>query len=124
MSLKSKIIKGIYKLTPNTLIMGLINRYITEFGKVLDFKIDGKSKELAIKVLLAGETASINLTVHNYKIVKTADRAFFVMLKASSDRLWVNAVLQKLIGSELKIPEGNLDIVEEFLGSSPDCTVL
>ena len=124
MSLKSKIIKGIYKLTPNTVIIGLINRYIAEFGRVIDFKIDGKSKELSIKVLLAGETESINLTVHNYKIVKTDNKAFFIMLKASSDRLWVNAVLQKVIGKELSIPQEQLDIVEEFLGTSPECTVL
>jgi hypothetical protein len=124
MSLKSKIIKGIYKLTPNGVIIGLINRYIAEFGKVIDFKIDGKSKELSIKVLLAGETESINLTVHNYKIVKTNNKVFFVMLSGSSDRLWVNAVLQKLVGNEFRIPEEHLDVIEEFLGTSPECTVL
>ncbi len=124
MSLKSKIIKGIYKLTPNTIIIGLINRYITEFGKVIDFKIDGKSKELSIKIILAGETEAINLTVHNYKIVKTDSKAFFVMLRGSSDRLWVNAVLQRVIGKELNIPEEHLDIVEEFLGHSSECSVI
>jgi hypothetical protein len=124
MSLKSKIIKGIYNLTPNTLIIGLINRYIAEFGKVIDFCIDGKSKELAIKVLLAGETEAINLTVHNYKIVKTDNKACFVMLRGSSDRLWVNAVLQKVVGNEFNIPREHLDIVEEFLGSSAECTRL
>ncbi|MCF6175842.1 MAG: hypothetical protein L3J71_08750 [Victivallaceae bacterium] len=124
MSLKSKIIKGIYKLTPNAVIIGLINRYIAEFGKVLNFNIDGKSKELSIKVLLAGETESINLTVHNYKIVKTDNKVFFVMLSGSSDRLWVNAVLQKLVGNEFRIPEEHLDVIEEFLGTSPECTVL
>ena len=124
MSLKSKIIKGIYKLTPNTIIIGLINRYIAEFGKVIDFKIDGQSKELSIKIILAGETEAINLTVYNYKIVKTDSKAFFVMLRGSSDRLWVNAVLQRVIGKELNIPEEHLDIVEEFLGRSSECSVI
>lgn len=124
MSLKSKILKGIYKLTPNTLIIGMINRYISEFGQVINFRLDGKSKEFSVKLMLAGETEAIGITVHNYKIVKTADRAFFIMLKGSADRLWVNAVLQKIIGNEFNIPEKQLDIIEEFLGHSSECTKL
>lgn len=124
MSLKSKIIKGIYNLTPNAVIIGLINRYIAEFGQLKYFKINSKNKEISAKVLLNGESESINLTVHNYKIIKTAAQASFIMLRGSSDRLWVNAILQKMVNKELEIPQEHLDIIEEFLGRSSECTQL
>ncbi len=117
MSIKSKLYKISYQIIPKFVLKSGINMYIREYGKMLEYSLDNKNKQIFIKVLLAGENEPIEVSINNYKIRKTDDTTFFISNDASSNKEWINALLRNLlVGKEFSIPPDEVELIDEFLG--------
>ena len=95
----------------------VINSRIKEYGEMLELKLDNKAKTARVKVLLKGESEPVEIVVNKYELSKGNGKSSLRILKASSDRLWLDAALRNfVVGKDFNIPEKASDYMEDFLG--------
>ena len=121
MSIKSKFAKittGIDNfITGGSVVRWFINSKIKEYGEVLEIKLDSKTKHARVKVLLKGESKPLEIIVDEYEITREAGKSSIRILKASSNRLWMDAALQNfIVDKEFNVPEKAVSYMEDFLG--------
>ena len=81
-----------------------LSREMADYGEVLDFKINWRSRSAELHVLLKGEREKLTVHIDEYEIIAT-ETDYIVVKRARASREWVNAVLRNLvIGKRHQIP--------------------
>jgi hypothetical protein len=89
----------------STAIQRWLARELTDYGEVLDFKIDSAERKAELHVLLKGEKEPLTVTIENYEVSSSGAEDYIVVKSAHASREWVNAVLRNfLINKKQKIP--------------------
>ena len=117
MSILGKLAK--YAASADNILTGgkvtnhLINTHIQEYGEMLELKLDNRNRTVRCSILLNGETEPIELVVDEYII----DNGAIEVLKASSDRPWLDAVINNfIVGRKFPLPEKSAGFLSSFLG--------
>ena len=95
----------------------IINRLISEYGKVCDLEVNKNKCSIIASILLEGENDPIKVTIEKYEIIKT-DTSTSVMIKsASSDKAWLNTGIKNfLIGKSWDIPPKAIPFLDGLIG--------
>ena len=106
MALLDKLAKAANQYTGSAVPKMIINRFIEDYGKVVDLDIDNKSKTITAAILLNGESDSMRVTIAEYEVIRADSSSSVVVQNASSDRAWVDALLKNyVIGKSWEIPK-------------------
>ena len=106
MALFDKLAKAANQFTGSAVPKTIINRFIEDYGKVVDLDIDNKSKTITATILLNGDSDPIRVRIDEYEVIKAGSSSSIVVGDASSDRAWVDALLKNCVtGKSWKIPE-------------------
>lgn len=112
----TKLAKQIDKLCDHKGSKHLINQFIGEYGEVVELDLDTKQKSLKAEIMLHGESNTVSVHVTDYAVTKAGGSAQFVIKKASVDRAWLNALMQKfVVDKSWEIPPVALPYLENFL---------
>lgn len=104
------------RLTGSASTKYVINQYIRDYGQLTALRIDSRKKSITASILLNGESRSINLNIAEYSIVKEGSSPGLIIQKASTDRPWLNAVLENhVIGRLWVIPGDKASLLADFL---------
>lgn len=74
-----------------------LQREMTDYGEVLDFKFCSGARSAELHVLLKGETLPLTVHVNDYTVVERDGGDYIVVTSAQASREWVNAVLRKFV---------------------------
>ena len=75
-------------------------------GKVLDLKIDFKTKTLKCNLKLNGESEIISLSAEGFELINTEDRCFINIESVQVSREWLQTIInQFVVGKEIEISE-------------------
>jgi hypothetical protein len=83
---------GISKLTKT-----ISNRFLKEYGEMLDFKLDSKNKTIEVEIMLKGEKEPLNLKISSYKIIKENDKNYILFSEIETSREWLNIVAKNFL---------------------------
>ena len=124
MSLRTKTIKILHKITSSKSTKFAINKEIGEFGKMLDLIFDKENRSIKLVIDLKGEDKPLEVNIEKYEIIsetkdkvdKEVSTSEIKILSANSDKEWINAVINNfIVGKSFPIPEKYLNLIEEFL---------
>lgn len=104
MSLKANLVKIAIKMTPNMLIKLVANIILKDIAKLIGFNFDIDTRQLFVQVHLAGESETIDVWLEDFSIISDADSYKFVMQQASSNRVWLNNILSRIVRKEWSVP--------------------
>ena len=95
----------------------VINKLISEYGKVCDLEINKAEHSIIASVLLDGESTPIAVKIEEYEIIKTEAGTSVVVKSASSDKAWLNTGIKNfLIGKAWNIPEKATPFLDGLIG--------
>jgi len=116
-SILSKVAKGLNYVTGSASTKFAINRLIEDYGKIIELAIDGRNKKVIISILLRGETLPIEVRIDEYEIIKTDLSTSVIVKNASSDKVWLNAILKNVIvGKPWDVKNKGADFLNDILG--------
>jgi hypothetical protein len=96
------------KMKDKALSKGLVmavNHQIKEFGEMLKFNLDSKSKTIELEIMLEGEKESLHVKVNSYKLTEENRKHYLVANDIVTSRAWINSVAsQYLSGQKFEIP--------------------
>jgi hypothetical protein len=96
------------KMKDKALSKGLVmavNHQIKEFGEMLKFNLDSKSKTIELEIMLDGEKEPLHAKVNHYKLTEEDGKNFLVAKDVVTSRAWINTVAsQYLSGQKFEIP--------------------
>ena len=104
MSLKANLAKLAIKMTPNMLIKLVANVVLKDIAKLTGFNFDIDTRQLFVQVHLAGESETIDVWLEDFAIITDASSYKFVMQQASSNRVWLDNILSRIVRKEWPIP--------------------
>ena len=111
-----KVLNSGDSLTGSHFKLRKINKRIEEFGKMIKLEIDNKNKRAFTSIVLKGEDAPIELRVNNYEFQRHGDSAEVTIHQVSSDKPWVEAVLNNfVVGKPWPVPTKYVDVLETVL---------
>jgi hypothetical protein len=118
MSIKGKVARWILEYAPESIRKFVMNRVIGKYGKMVEIRFDPTQRYLHASVLLAGEEQPIEIKITDYDLKKMGDTTILTILQASSDREWIDLLIQNaLIGKEIKLPAGKSEVFFDILKS-------
>lgn len=91
-------------MTPNMLIKLVANIILKDIAKLIGFNFDIDTRQLFVQVHLAGESETIDVWLEDFSIISDADSYKFVMQQASSNRVWLNNILSRIVRKEWSVP--------------------
>ena len=104
MSLKANLANLAIKMTPNMLIKLVANIVLKDIAKLTGFNFDIDTRQLFVQVHLAGESETIDVWLEDFSIITDAGSYKFVMQQASSNRVWLDNILSRIVRKEWPIP--------------------
>ena len=82
-----------------------IESQIKEYGEVLKFNLDSKTKSIELEVMLEGEKEPLHVKVNRYEMSKENGNDYTVINDVVTSRAWINTVAaQYLQGKKFKVP--------------------
>lgn len=82
-----------------------INYKIKEFGEILNFNLDSKTKTIELEIMLEDEHEPLHVKVNSYSINEEDGIYFLVAKDIETSRAWINTMAsQYLSGQKFKIP--------------------
>jgi CheY-like chemotaxis protein len=72
-----------------------LNMKFKEAGRMTALCVDSRNKTLTLRLLLKGETASIQVKVHGYTLREEKGAAFLELGKVRTTRDWINVLLRQ-----------------------------
>ena len=82
-----------------------VNYKIKEFGEMLKFNLDSKSKTIELEIMLEGEKEPLNIKVTSYALTEENGKSYLIANDIVTSRAWINTVAsQYLSGQKLEIP--------------------
>ena len=117
MTILGKIITGLDTLTNSKSTMFAINKGISKYGRLSHLDIDKTKRKISASVILKGEEIPTEIILEDYAIKKKDASTEIVFKHATSDKVWLTAILHDfVIGEFFEIPEGKEKLIEELLG--------
>lgn len=111
-----KSAKFLDKISDSKITRFAINKVIRDFGELRELRINRAENKISTSLHLHGEEKPIILDITAYELAKGDEQTTMTIQSATSDRLWLDAVLDKMvIGKTFEIPEQHSHIVNEFL---------
>ena len=82
-----------------------IDSQIKEYGKVLKFNLDSKTKSIELEVMLEGEKEPLHVKINRYEMSEEGGKNYIVISDIVTSRAWINTVAtQYLQGKKFEIP--------------------
>ena len=71
-------------------------REVADYGEVLDFKINSRTRSAELHVMLKGEREKLTIQIDAYELI-SEDKDYIVVKRARASREWLNAVLRNFV---------------------------
>jgi hypothetical protein len=95
-----------------------LTRELADYGKLLDFKLNSREKQIQFRVLLKGDLEPLTVYIDEYELCQEGEEDFVVIRRARASREWVQAVLRNfLFNKRHKIPSQYSGMVKLVLNS-------
>ena len=122
MSIKSRLVKMVIKLTPNLLIIWVSNIILKGIAELTEFNFDLEARKVYVQTRLYGEKETIEVFLEDFAVFSEGDSYRFIIHQAKSDRPWLNNLLAHITGKAWKIPAipqltAQLDLLTELLNT-------
>ena len=83
-----------------------ISTKIREFGKMLKFNLDSKTKCIDLEVMLEGEQEPLHVKIGKYQLMEAEGKYMLKVYDISTSREWINVIAGKYLdGRTFEIPE-------------------
>ncbi len=93
-----------------------LNKFLEEYGQILDLDIDSKVKKIRLKILLKGETDYIDAFIHEYYLEESAELHFITIRQAEFNREWLKIVFNKHVKNKrFQIPARVYVLLKSFM---------
>ena len=90
-----------------------VNSKIKEYGEMLKFSLDSKTKSIEMEVMLDGEKEPLHIKVNSYSITEEDGKNFLVANDIVTSRAWINTIAkQYLNGQKVEIPSEYVSILK------------
>jgi len=100
-----KLFAGAKDKSLSVAVQTAINYKIKEFGEMLKFNLDSKTKTIELELMLDGEKEPLHVKINNYELREDGDKYYLVANDIITSRAWMNTVAsQYLSGQKLEIP--------------------
>ena len=94
----------------------LLRKRLEAYGRVLEFDLNSRQRQAAVKILLRGETEPVTLNVVEYGLVADANCVSLTILRATGSRPWLTQLLEEfVVGRSFPIPEKYSSVVKMLL---------
>ncbi len=91
----------------------VLQHYSESFGKVENLRIDSKSREIHLGILLKGETEPVEIIVRNYEIVSEEGRHFILAHDIDVSREWMKVLADEYIREKpFEVPAKYMKMLE------------
>ena len=122
MSIKSRLVKMVIKLTPNLLIIWVSNIILKGIAELTEFNFDLEARKVYVQTRLYGEKETIEVCLEDFAVFSDGDSYRFIIHQAKSDRPWLNNLLAHITGKAWKIPAipqltAQLELLTELLNT-------
>ena len=122
MSIKSRLVKMVIKLTPNLLIIWVSNIILKGIAELTEFNFDLEARKVYVQTRLYGEEETIEVCLEDFAVFSDGESYRFIIHQAKSDRPWLNNLLSRIIGKAWKIPAipqltAQLELLTELLNT-------
>jgi hypothetical protein len=122
MSIKSRLVKMVIKLTPNLLIIWVSNIILKGIAELTEFNFDLEARKVYVQTRLYGEKETIEVFLEDFAVFSEGDSYRFIIHQAKSDRPWLNNLLAHITGKAWKIPAipqltAQLELLTELLNT-------
>jgi hypothetical protein len=122
MSIKSRLVKMVIKLTPNLLIIWVSNIILKGIAELTEFNFDLEARKVYVQTRLYGEKETIEICLEDFAVFSEGDSYRFIIHQAKSDRPWLNNLLAHITGKAWKIPAipqltAQLELLTELLNT-------
>ena len=104
MSIKSRLIKMVIKLTPNILIIWVSNIILKGIAELTEFNFDIETRKIYVQTRLHGEKDTIEICLEDFAVFNDGESYRFIIHQAKSDRPWLTNLLALVTGKAWKIP--------------------
>ncbi|MDD5267785.1 MAG: hypothetical protein PHO08_11755 [Methylococcales bacterium] len=120
MSIKSRLVKMVIKLTPNLLIIWVSNIILKGIAELTEFNFDLEARKVYVQTKLYGENETIEVFLEDFAVFSDGDTYRFIIHQAKSDKPWLNNLLAHITGKSWKIPAtpqltAQLELLTELL---------
>ena len=89
-----------------------LDKFLSDYGRMLNLQIDSKNHTLQCEVLLKGESSPLKISIENYELVQDSTGAHVIIHKASASREWISVALSQLVcGKKIRVPDQYAAIV-------------
>ena len=100
-----KLFAGAKDKSLSVAVQTAINYKIKEFGEMLKFNLDSKTKTIELELMLDGEKEPLHVKINNYELREDGGKYYLVANDIITSRAWMNTVAsQYLSGQKLEIP--------------------
>ena len=101
----NSIFTGVKDKGLSSAVQVAINHKIKEFGDMLKFNLDSKSKTIELEIMLDGEKEPLHVKVNSYRLTEENGKHYLVENDIVTSRAWINSVAsQYLSGQKFEIP--------------------
>jgi len=91
----------------------ILNKLFKEYGEMINLKIDSKTKNIELDMLLNGEKESITIKIENYEIIKDGEKHFITCNNVKASREWLKAIIDNIIFTNV-FPEKRIEIDSKY----------
>ena len=102
MSIKSRLIKMVIKLTPNILIIWVSNIILKGIAELTEFNFDIETRKIYVQTRLHGEKDTIEICLEDFAVFNDGESYRFIIHQAKSDRPWLTNLLALVTGKAWK----------------------
>ena len=94
-------------------VQAAINHKIKEFGEMLKFNLDSKTKTIELEIMLDGEKEPLHIKVNKYEISEESGKHYLIANDIVTSRAWINTIAsQYLSGQKFEIPSEYASILK------------
>jgi len=91
----------------STLVRISAQKYLWEYGEMLEISVDSQGKTVRVQALLKGETTPISISLERYEFVSENGVTWLRFEGLSTSREWINTLLETVVTTDrIAIPAG------------------
>jgi len=81
-----------------------INYKLKGIGRMLNLKIDPKTKSINLSILLVGEPEQLEISIKSYELIEKNDKQLIKLGDIETSKTWLNIVLDEFMkGDEVEL---------------------
>jgi len=91
-----------------------LNRYISDFGKLLSLRLDSKHKSIALEIMLDGESEPLSVSIAHYKLYEEKGHFRLSVRGITTSRRWLDTVAASYLeGKTFEVPDAYAKIAKQ-----------